>query len=54
MSNDELTKNVKITEKAHDQLVEACKARFGTSKIRFSDAIETLCNEEIARQGDDS
>jgi hypothetical protein len=48
-----LTKSVKITETAHHRLVEACEVRFGTSKIRFSDAIETLCNEEINRQEGD-
>jgi len=49
----ELTKNMKLTESAHSTLVEACKARFGTDKIRFSDVIETLCNEEIARREGD-
>ena len=54
MSNDELTKSVMLTEKAHNQLIEAAEAKYGTSNIRFSDVVQTLCEEEIARQGDDS
>lgn len=50
----ELTKNVKITEEAHNRLREAAEARYGTTSIRWSDVVETLCNEEISRQdGDD-
>lgn len=48
MSN--LTKNVKITEESHRILVKACESRFGTDKIRFSDAIKVICEEEIERQ----
>jgi len=46
----ELNKPVMLTETAHSQLAEAAEARYGTTSIRWSDVIETLCKEEIARQ----
>lgn len=50
MPNDKLNKNVKLTQDAHAALIEAAEARYGTRRIRFSDVIETLCEEEVARQ----
>lgn len=50
MSETQLRKSVKLTPTSHRRLREACKAKYGTEKIRFSDVIEQLCNEEIDRQ----
>lgn len=47
---EELTKNLKIAESAREKLGEAARARYGTEQIRFSEVIETLSREEIARQ----
>ena len=50
----DLTKNIKITPEAHSRLLEACEARFGTHKIRFSDAILQMSEDTIRRErGDD-
>lgn len=53
MSEDELTKHVRLTEQAHDRLVEACKARYGTTSVRWSDAVEQMALETIEREQED-
>ena len=49
----DLIKNLKITENAHSALVEACEARFGTRKVRFSDAIKQMSEDTIRRERGD-
>lgn len=48
MSGSELTKTVKLSEQAHAQLNRACLASFGTTSVRYSDAIEQFCEEVLA------
>lgn len=46
---------MRVTEECHERLTEAARLRFGTEHIRWSDVIQALCEEEIARLrgGDD-
>lgn len=53
MSETELSKNVKLTPTAHSRLIDACRAKYGTEKIRFSDAILAMAEETIRRESDD-
>ena len=48
-----LTKSVRISEKAHSELERACLAVFGTTNIRYSDAIEQFCERIIAEELED-
>lgn len=50
--SDTATKSVKVTEIAHARLVEATEAMHGTRHVRFSDVIESLASDEIARRED--
>ena len=43
MSNNELRKTVRLSEESYQKLNEACRAEFGTTRIRYSDAIEQFC-----------
>lgn len=50
MSEDDLTKHVRLTEQAHNRLAEACEARYGTTSVRWSDAIEQMAEETIEQE----
>lgn len=52
MNDKELTKTVKLSERAHAQLSRACLASFGTTSIRYSDAIEQFCEQVLVREED--
>lgn len=47
---DELIKTVKLTEQAHTKLDQACLVLFGTTSIRYSDAVEQLCEQILSRE----
>lgn len=45
--NEDLTKSVMLSEQAHQELNRACRAEFGTTRIRYSDAIEQFCEQVL-------
>lgn len=53
MVDGELTKSIRVSEQAHTALTQACLVAFGTTNIRYSDAIEQFCGEIIAEEADE-
>ncbi len=44
---EKLTKSVMLSDQAHKELNRACMAEFGTTHIRYSDAIEQFCEQVL-------